>query len=246
MTRSQTRTAVFMLLLAGFAGCAAPKPPELDYLPPSGQPAAERSAFVRQRPWLLWGNILDHLQQQGVQVSIVNEAGGELVVFYNGDPQPYVDCGWIVTYRGAELDRVPAAASDASFLRRRDGEVVTLERELKLDARMRVDVEPSGDDHRADRQHLHAYQNHQLTPGQAAFPRRDDRLSYRRIGGVQLRHRVPADWRAGASGVRRPAHGVARWQLAVAAVRSTSGKPCVAPGRPQTVFLEHGMAARVV
>jgi hypothetical protein len=146
MTRSQTRTAVFMLLLAGFAGCAAPKPPELDYLPPSGQPAAERSAFVRQRPWLVWGNILDHLQRQGVQANIVNEAGGELVVFYNGDPQPYVDCGWIVTYRDAELDRVPAAASDASFLRRRDGEVVTLERELRLDARMRVDVEPSGDD----------------------------------------------------------------------------------------------------
>jgi hypothetical protein len=146
MTRSQPRTAVVMLLLTGFAGCAAPKPPELDYLPPSSQPAPERSAFVRQQPWLVWGNILDHLQQQDAQVSIVDEAGGKLVVFYNGDPQPYVDCGWIVTYRGDELDRVPAAASDASFLRRRDGEVVTLERELRLDARMRVDVEPSGDD----------------------------------------------------------------------------------------------------
>jgi hypothetical protein len=142
----QTRTAVGTLLLAGFAGCAAPKPPELDYLPPSGQPAAERSAFVRQQPWLVLGTILDHLQQEGVQVSIVDEPGGKLVVFYNGDPQPYVDCGWIVTYRGDELDHVPAAASDASFLRRRDGKVVTVERELRLDARTRVDVEPSGED----------------------------------------------------------------------------------------------------
>jgi hypothetical protein len=146
MVQTQTRTAVVTLLLAGFAGCASPEIPELDYLPPSGQPATERSAFVRQQPWLVWGNILDHLQQQGVQVSIVDEPGGKLVVFYNGDPQPYVDCGWIVTYRGEELDRVPAAASDASFLRRRDGEVVTLERELRLDARMRVHVEPSGED----------------------------------------------------------------------------------------------------
>jgi hypothetical protein len=146
MTRSQPRTAIVTLLLAGLAGCAAPKPPQLDYLPPSGQPAAERSAFVRHQPWLVWGNILDHLQQQGAQVSIVDEAGGKLVVFYNGDPQPYVDCGWIVTYRGDELDRVPAAASDASFLRRRDGKVVTVERELRLDARTRVDVEPSGED----------------------------------------------------------------------------------------------------
>jgi hypothetical protein len=146
MIRVHSRTAVVAVLVAGFAGCAAPERPELDYLPPSGQPAAERSAFVRQQPWLVWGNVLDHLQQQGAQVSILDEAGGELVVVYTGDPQPYVDCGWIVTYRGAKLDRVPAAASDASFLRRRDGEVVTLERELRLDARMRVDVEPSGDD----------------------------------------------------------------------------------------------------
>ena len=146
MTRIRTRPAVVTLLLSGFAGCAAPEAPEFDYLPPSGQPAAERSAFVRQQPWLVWGNIVDHLQQQGAQVSIVDEAGGELVVLYSGDPQPYVDCGWIVTYRGDEFERVPAAASDASFLRRRDGEVVPLERELRLNARMRVHVEPSGED----------------------------------------------------------------------------------------------------
>jgi hypothetical protein len=146
MIRVETRTAVVTLFLAGFAGCASPKAPELDYLPPSGQPAAERSAFVRQQPWLVWGNIVDHLQQQGAQVGIVDEAGGELVVFYNGDPQPYVDCGWIVTQRDDQLDHVPAAASDASFLRRREGEVVTLERELRLGARMKVDVEPSGED----------------------------------------------------------------------------------------------------
>jgi hypothetical protein len=146
MTRSQTRTTVVTLLLACSAGCATSKPPELDYLPPSGQPAAERSAFVREPPWLVLGNVLDHLQQQGAQVSVVDEPGGKLVVFYNGEPQPYVDCGWIVTYRGDELDRVPAAVSDASFLRRRDGKVVSVERELRLDARTRVDVEPSGED----------------------------------------------------------------------------------------------------
>lgn len=146
MTRIDLRTAAVTVLLAGVAGCATPEPPELDYLPPLGPPAAERSAFVRQQPWLVWGNILDYLQQQGAQVSTDDEGLGELVVVYSGDPQPYVDCGWIVTYEDEELDRVPAAGSDASFLRRRDGEVVTLERELRLDAHMRVQVEPSGED----------------------------------------------------------------------------------------------------
>jgi hypothetical protein len=142
----RTRTAVVTLFLAGAAGCAAPDRPELGYLPPSGQPAAARSAFVRQQPWLVWGNILDHLQQQGARVTDLDEAGGDLVVVYRGDPQPYVDCGWIVTYDDAELDRLPAARSDASLRRRQGGEVVTLERELTLEARMNVHVEPSGED----------------------------------------------------------------------------------------------------
>jgi hypothetical protein len=139
-------TAVATLLLAGVAGCAAADPPELDYLPPSGQPAADRSAFVQQQPWLVWGNILDHLQQRGARVTDLDEAAGRLVVTYSGDPEPYVDCGWIVIHEDDEFERLPAARSEASFLRRRDGEVVALERALRLDARVSVQVEPSGED----------------------------------------------------------------------------------------------------
>ena len=141
-----TRFAVVTLLLTGLAGCEAVERPELDYLPPSGEPAADRSAFVRQQPWLVWGNILDHLQQRGAQVTGLDEAAGDLVVVYSGDPEPYVDCGWIVTYEGRDFERVPAAGSDARFLRRREGELVNLERDLTLDARMRVHIEPSGED----------------------------------------------------------------------------------------------------
>ena len=104
----RSANAVVTLFLV-VAGCAEPERPELDYLPPSGQPAADRSAFVRQQPWLVWGNILDHLQQREARVSELDEAAGDLVVVYRGDPQPYVDCGWIVTHEGREFDRVPAA-----------------------------------------------------------------------------------------------------------------------------------------
>lgn len=146
MIRMRIRTAVTTLMLTGVAGCAAPEAPELGYLPPSGRPPVERSAFVQQQPWLVWGNILDHLQQQGARVTDLDEAGGTLVMTYSGDPEPYVDCGWIVTYERDDLERLPAAESDASFRRRRDGEVVTLERDLRLDARVDVQVEPSGED----------------------------------------------------------------------------------------------------
>ena len=140
-----SRTALVALLGAGLAGCAEPRPPALDYLPPSGAPAVPRSAVVEQQPWLVWGNIIDHLEQRGLPVTALDEAAGELTVDYRGDPEPYVDCGWIVTWRKDELDRLPAAIADASFARRWNGRVVTVDRDLRLDARMTVRVEPAGE-----------------------------------------------------------------------------------------------------
>ena len=140
----RSQIAVAALLTVGLGGCAAARSPTLGYLPPSGPPADARSAVVRQQPWLAWGNILDRLQQQGLAVSEVDEAAGELVVRYHGDPAPYIDCGWIVAFQRRELDRTPAASADASFRRRWQGELVTVERDLELDARMTVQVEPEG------------------------------------------------------------------------------------------------------
>lgn len=137
--------ALAVVLAASLGGCGSPRPPALDYLPPSGNPAATPSAVVRQPPWLVWSSILDHLEQRGLSVGELDEATGEMVVRYAGDPEPYVDCGWIVTYRKDELERTPAASAEASFLRRRNGEVVTVERDLRLDARMSVLVEPDGE-----------------------------------------------------------------------------------------------------
>jgi hypothetical protein len=137
--------ALAVVLAVSLGGCSSPRPPTLDYLPPSGNPAAKRSAVVRQPPWLVWSSILDHLEQRGLPAGELDEATGEMVVQYAGDPEPYVDCGWIVAYRKDELDRTPAAIAEASFLRRHGGEVVTVERDLRLDARMSVLVEPDGE-----------------------------------------------------------------------------------------------------
>jgi hypothetical protein len=140
------RRTPLALMIACLVGCAAPRTPELDYLPPSGEPASDRSAFVQQRPWLVWGNVVDHLQQEGHRLAELDERSGELVVLYSGDPEPYVDCGWIVVYEEDDLERLPAASADTSFRRRRDGRVVTLARDLRLDARMEVQVEENGED----------------------------------------------------------------------------------------------------
>ena len=134
-----------LALIPALAACGSPDRPELDYLPPSGAPAPSRSAFVQQQSWLVWGNLLDHLQQQGLQLADLDEPSGEIVVAYAGDPEPYVDCGWIISYDDDDLDRVPAARSEASFARRFDGDLVMLERDLRLAARINVKLEPDGE-----------------------------------------------------------------------------------------------------
>ena len=135
-----------LIVLAGLAaGCAEPQRPELGYLPPLGEPPSGMSVLVQQEPWLVWGNVFDHLQQQGLQLESVNEEARRLVVAYSGDPQPFVDCGWIVKYDSDDLERIPAAGSDASFPRRRSGEIVNLHRDLHLDAKAKVRIEPAGE-----------------------------------------------------------------------------------------------------
>jgi hypothetical protein len=141
----RSATILAIAIGASVGGCGSPDVPELGYLPPSGQPVADRSAVVRQPTWLVWGNILDHLNQRGLPASELDESAGELVVSYRGDPEPYVDCGWIIAYDEDDFERTPAAAADAHFLRRHDGSVVTVARNLSLDARMTVQVEQDGE-----------------------------------------------------------------------------------------------------
>jgi hypothetical protein len=164
----------------------------------------------------VWSNILDHLQQQGVRVSAADEAAGRIVVTYSGDPEPYVDCGWLVIRNeGDEFERVPAARSEASFLRRRAGEVITVERDLKLDARTGVQVEPFGEDAVLRADSTYALTKSIESSGAGAFARRDDPPWVGSVGRIQLGHAMPADRQARASGVRRHAQGLARGRLSL-------------------------------
>jgi hypothetical protein len=166
-----------LALVPALAACGTPERPELDYLPPSGAPAAGRSALVQQQPWLVWGNLVDRLQQQGLQLAELDEPSGEMAVAYSGDPEPYVDCGWIVVYGEDELDRIPAARSDASFERRLDGDLVVLERDLRLAARMNVKLEPDGEATvvRADSQYL---LTKTVTPEDAQEPLHEETIRF--------------------------------------------------------------------
>jgi hypothetical protein len=145
------RRALVLLLASGLGACASgaeppARPPEIGYVPPAGPPVGARTAVVGQNASLVWASLLDRLQQSDFQVTAADEAGGFVVAQYSGNPEPYVNCGWIVTHGQGALEQVPAAVESASFQRRGRNGVVDLERDLRLDSRMIVQVRPQGSD----------------------------------------------------------------------------------------------------
>ena len=141
------RRLVGLILIAlGLGACAtsAERPPEIRYLAPSGLPPAPPSSLVQLEPELVVGNLVDQLQQSSFTVTHLDEQAGHVVVVYSGDPEPYVDCGWIVAYEAGQLKRIPAASATATLDRAVAQDTLELNRELRLDGRMIVELEPEG------------------------------------------------------------------------------------------------------
>ena len=148
--RAARRSAAGLALLAlALAACSAtpstpPRPPQVGYLAPSGFPPGARSAVIQQEPDVVLRNVVAQLQQSAFEITDIDEQRGIVVARYSGDPEPFVDCGWIVTYATGELERIPAATAAASFERLIARDPAQLNRALRLDGRMVVSLTPRG------------------------------------------------------------------------------------------------------
>lgn len=138
MVRITLATPAGLLLLTGCGGLLADERPEIAYLPPSSPPPEVARAYVEQPPFLVFGNIADRLAQEGLELQTVDHQAGRIVAVYWGDPEPYIDCGWILIYDESGHDSMPAARGSATFERRRGGRIVDVEREMDLSAQLRV------------------------------------------------------------------------------------------------------------
>jgi hypothetical protein len=139
------RVALISVLACALAACSGTEPARLGYAPPAEQPAQPGVGYVGQPAAdLIWHQLLDRLNQSDLQVDLADRARGVMVARYSGDPAPYVTCGWILLYGPGEPEQIDAS-SDASFDRVVQGRSFGIGRDLKLDARLVVEIRPEGD-----------------------------------------------------------------------------------------------------
>jgi hypothetical protein len=146
MASVRPRVALISLLAGALGACAldTSRPPRLSYAPPEAPSAELGPAAARQPAGLIWNQLLDRLIQSDLEIDLADPERGIIVARYSGDPEPYVTCGWILVDRGGELEQVPASG-EASFKRVVQGRRLEVNRDLNLDARLVVEVQPDGD-----------------------------------------------------------------------------------------------------
>jgi hypothetical protein len=142
--RGPMRARVALSVLAWAVAACADTSPRLGYAPPADQPSRPGEGYVGAASAdLIWNQLLDRMNQAGLQVDLADPQRGVMVATYSGDAAPYVTCGSILLYGEGEPERIDAS-SEATFHRVVRGRPVEIERDLKLDARLAVEVEPRG------------------------------------------------------------------------------------------------------
>ena len=138
------RRIVLASLLAVIGGCATPEvPTEIRYLPPDGAAAPAAEVRIAQPEPPVWEQVLGRLQAAPVTVERADRRAGLIVARYSGDPEPYVDCGWIMTYGPQETVRTPGAIAQAAFGWREQDQWLDVKRNLELNGRMVVRLRPA-------------------------------------------------------------------------------------------------------
>jgi hypothetical protein len=119
-----------------------------DYRPPEQAPKGERNRYVDEAPEIVFERIWSFLEESGLDIASVDPQQKVIVAQLNGDPRAYLDCGTVIPLVGGAPGQTskPFSAAKAEIRttktvnKRRYG----LLRELGLDMRLTVRVEPRG------------------------------------------------------------------------------------------------------
>jgi hypothetical protein len=132
------------LLVSAMAGCSASTPLKdmVGYVPPTSLPAQPKRTLIADSEDRVWTELVTFLESSAFQLDHVDPESHLLVARYSGDPEPFIDCGSIVTHQGGALGQIPGSASTIALNYTLGDEPVVLNRLLNLDSRIIVRLAP--------------------------------------------------------------------------------------------------------
>lgn len=154
--RSYRRTfaaVVLVLVLSGHAAAPAPRVATAGhnsfvYRPPERTASGPRTHYVEAPPEWVLDRMAENLKRDGLSVAPREAGDRRLIALYSGDPREFVDCGVVEMLVEGRRERPPKTYSanrpETRTYRVVDGHRIGLLREMRLDARLVVEVEPQG------------------------------------------------------------------------------------------------------
>lgn len=130
--------ATGLLGLVLFAGCAG----RFDYVRPASVETPPHVLIVTKSREEVWRQVSRSLVKDRFLLDGIDREAGVVTLTYAGDPEPYVDCGYITSYvtnvRGERTYRFAAATASTEYEIMTGTEILSIVRRLTLDARIAV------------------------------------------------------------------------------------------------------------
>lgn len=127
-----------VLAIGALVGCSQPASMRdmVGYVPPTSLPAQPKRTMVQDQPAVVWNELLTFLERSAFEIDHVDPEKQLIIARYSGNPEPFVDCGSIVTHEDGALGEIPGSVQDISLNHQLDQRPVTLKRALDLDSRI--------------------------------------------------------------------------------------------------------------
>lgn len=135
--------SVLALTLAGCAG-------RINYIKPTQQVRATQEKILNQSYKQAWANTLQTFENRGYAVETADPSTGLIRLRVTGDPEPYVDCGQVVSevatlrYKIERTYRFDAAARHTAYEQIMDGNIWDVVRDMHMDTVIDINLKPVG------------------------------------------------------------------------------------------------------
>src|SRR5919206_1189850 len=142
-----------LALSAPAAAAPAPRAPAAGrnsfvYRPPERTASGPRTHYVEAPPEWVLDRMAENLKREGLAVAPRDAGDRRLIALYSGDPREFVDCGVVEMLVDGRRQRPPKEYSanrpETRTYRVVDGQRIGLLREMRLDARLALEVEAQG------------------------------------------------------------------------------------------------------